>query len=454
MAGNEFEEAVAEFMERSRDMLEMETSESLPPTLPSPYDQSGPPYEAAPRLDSTFIRNYAASIGDDNPLYTDPTYAQSTRYGSQIAPGPILSRLRGITAHGVQAGHESYKRPEGYPVANFFSGTAWEFYDAIRVGSKFRTSMVTKELFEKLGSRGNLIFFISELFFWDAHGDLPGKCSGTLIMVPVESMGSSRAMSVERLGEQMMYERKSTSYSSKETRDVVSRMEGYGRRGSETLYWEDVKVGDTLGPMVLPPWTLQDQEASHFMTYCYEDGEDFGTDQMAFEPAYYWMRARPRGARVHPVTRWPWGGEVEHEDALMAAYRAQPGPFDQGVQRVQIPQRLITDWMGDDGFIRRLYVAIRKPVYYSDVTVYTGEVVKKFKEAQRGEKGRGAVSGEHEYYAVGIRIQGTNQVGESQAPGTATVYLPSREGGPVQLPVPHPVQPPFVPYQTYYKEWY
>ena len=38
--------------------------------------------------------------------------------------------------------------------------------------------------------------------------------------------------------------------------------------------------------------------------------------------------------------------------------------------------------------------------------------------------------------------------------GTATVYLPSREGGPVQLPVPHPSNPPFVDYETFRKDWY
>jgi len=55
---------------------------------------------------------------------------------------------------------------------------------------------------------------------------------------------------------------------------------------------------------------------------------------------------------------------------------------------------------------------------------------------------------------VGISIDGTNQVGEAQAPGTATVYLPSRESGPVKLPIPHPAKPPFVNYNTYHKDWY
>ncbi len=32
--------------------------------------------------------------------------------------------------------------------------------------------------------------------------------------------------------------------------------------------------------------------------------------------------------------------------------------------------------------------------------------------------------------------------------------LPSREAGPVQLPIPHPARPPFVSYETFYRDWY
>ena len=73
----------------------------------------------------------------------------------------------------------------------------------------------------------------------------------------------------------------------------------------------------------------------------------------------------------------------------MAIYRGLPGPFDFGVQRVQIPAQLLTNWMGDEGFIRRLYIALRKPVFYGDVTIYKGTVAKKFKETQSGEAGEG-----------------------------------------------------------------
>ena len=78
----------------------------------------------------------------------------------------------------------------------------------------------------------------------------------------------------------------------------------------------------------------------------------------------------------------------------------------------------------------------------------------KFKEVQEGSDAPGAVPGKKQYYAVGIKYQGLNQVGEAQVIGTGTVYLPSRESGPVELPIPHEPRPPFVPYETFYRDWY
>ena len=103
MTTQSFEEAIQEFIERSREMLEQETTESLPPGLPSPYRQDGPPYECAIRLDERTIRNYVRTIGEDNPLYTNPAYAKSSKYGCLTIPGPFLSMVRGITAHGAQS---------------------------------------------------------------------------------------------------------------------------------------------------------------------------------------------------------------------------------------------------------------------------------------------------------------------------------------------------------------
>ncbi len=40
------------------------------------------------------IRHFAHGMGDDNPLWTDPAYAATTRYGCIIAP-PLYSLCHG-----------------------------------------------------------------------------------------------------------------------------------------------------------------------------------------------------------------------------------------------------------------------------------------------------------------------------------------------------------------------
>jgi hypothetical protein len=72
----------------------------------------------------------------------------------------------------------------------------------------------------------------------------------------------------------------------------------------------------------------------------------------------------------------------------------------------------------------------------------TAEVVKKYKITEKGEPGVGGVPGEVEYAAIDIKIWQLNQVEENNGPGYATVYLPSRELGSVQLPIPHMARPP------------
>ena len=443
-----FEEAVAEFMARSREQIDKESEEHLPPWSPSPYKQSGPPYEYSQRFDARVLTAFSQSIGDSNPLFTDPEYGKQTKYGCQIAPGPILALVRYPSVHGA-------KRPGGYPLANYYSGAAWEFFDVVRVGSKFTSSKVTKEIFEKTGSRGQLVFMISENLYRDFHGDLIGKCYATQIMVPMKSMGSARAMSVERLGERMLYERKSHQYDKEQIEEVLSQMGRQERRGARPLHWEDVEVGEKVGPVVMVPWTLQDQISYHGLSWAAASTDGGGGDDLAFERAYDWVRYRPSyGSYTNPATNWPWTPNAEHEDALLAAYIGQPAPFDYGVQRTEMCQQLMSNWMGDDGFIRRMVVPLRKPVFYGDVGIYTGEVVKKFKEVQEGDSAAGAAPGKRQYHAVGIKFEGVNQLGEAQVVGTSTVYLPSKEDGPVQLPIPHPARPPYVPYETFYRDWY
>jgi acyl dehydratase len=446
-----FEGLIDEFRQSSHADLEKEVvGEGYPldmyrhPGTTQPYNASGPPYKSPWVLTEPVIRAYAASIGDDNPLYSNPEYAKNGPYGCLVAPGTALIMARNAMWHGA-------RRVGGWPIANFHSGTAWEFFDVLRVGTGFKTSSTGKEIIEKPGAQGNLFFFITDVFYWDMRGDLLGKCYGTLIMVPREEMGTGRAMSVERLGERMMYERNVPKYNAEKVEETLDLIEK--ARGKKILYWEDVKEGEKLPTFVVPPWTDQDWNS----TASIRNGPPmFGYN---FEAGYQMRRHIQHEGfggipYTHPISRWPWSAADEHGDALMAAYRGQALPFDWGGQRSQIPQALMSNWMGDHGFIRRLQMALRRPLYYGDLSIYNGEIVKKFKEVQKGEAGEGAVSGERTYYAVGIKYEGRNHTDQVFVQGTSTVYLPSREDGMVDLPIPHVAKPPAIPYETFYRDWY
>ena len=94
MTTQTFEEAIAEYIARCKESVGHERAEGQPPGEGTPYPRGNPPYEAAARWNDTYLLNYANSVGDMNPLYRDPAYANMTRYGSMIAPGPSLIMAR------------------------------------------------------------------------------------------------------------------------------------------------------------------------------------------------------------------------------------------------------------------------------------------------------------------------------------------------------------------------
>jgi len=71
---------------------------------------------------------------------------------------------------------------------------------------------------------------------------------------------------------------------------------------------------------------------------------------------------------------------------------------------------MVTNWMGDNGFLRKLDVQVRAPGLYGDIVTYEGSVTEK----------------DEDRAAVTIDITGTNQSGQVSTKGTAIVELPRK----------------------------
>ncbi len=375
------------------------------------------------------IYDYAHSMGDDNPLYTDPEYAAKTRYKCRIAPLTILQAVRYSAGHGPREDVKVFTSGAGQN--NYFSGTMFEGFAPFYVGTRFFTSLRNREVITKKGAKGQLNFLVCEGMMWNQRGDLIGKTRGHIIFVP-----NSNRRNVERMGEEMLYERPTQSYTKEEVDAIVNDVKGETRRGAEPRYWEDVNVGDKLPTVCKPPFSCQDQTGFNAVRSI-----ELREEEELWEMMYNHMREMGETS-IHPVHRWPWTTRDEHSDPLACRLRGLPGPFDMGAQRCAEPAHILMNWGGDDCFIRKVYTEVRKPRYYGDTTWATGEIVNKYKVVEKGEEGAGGFPGEAEYTAVDIKLAQLNQIGENNGPGFATVYLPSREHGPVRLPIPHMCRPP------------
>jgi hypothetical protein len=433
-----FDEALAEFIEESQRLLGQESREDHPPPRPAPLDPEAVPVPSALVLTEELCRRYAHAIGDDNPLYTNPAYAERSWLGSQTVPGTILIYVRFPADHGAQ-------RPEGYPVANFLAGVAWEFYDVLRPGMRFSSSKVPRELVVGRVRQSGAISHHSEISYWDNSGALVAKAYGQLVHLPIEQMGGTRVMPVDRLGQRLVYDTEPHQYSEAEIEKLREALDDPRRRGGSILYWEDVNEGDELPPMVQPPYGMRDELAYPALEYGLIAGFDGSRMVRSFRPAFKRCRASLDAARTHPVTRWPYTPDDEHEDRYLAAYRCMPIPFDFGIQRAQMPIRLLTDWAGDHGFVHRMYTSMRRPVFYGDAVVFSGRVIRKYLASKPGN-GTGPTE---PYPAVAVELEGRNQRDEVHCLGYATVFLPSTATGQLRLPIPHPERPAYVPFDVH-----
>jgi acyl dehydratase len=370
-SGESIERAIDEFVTRSRAMTGREVVERTPWNT-----------EATPDA----IRHFAYGSSDGNPLWLDPAYAGGTRYGTLVAPPAFLTSVLYPILHGA---------PMAAPLSSLIGGLEYRWSRPVVAGDRLRAVAKQSDLYEKRSSSGRrLIFVISEVTYWNQREEVVGTATGTMI----------RATQV---GTELLLDRAIHRYSDVELEKIGEAIAAEVRTGSRPLHWEDVQVGQEIPPLVRGPLTIGDLVAWQAA---------IGPSYRAGGLGYLDCVKAPHGAVRNPITGWPVKNSQQHEDFHLAAQRGMPGPFDNGVMRFAWVCPLVTNWMGDAGILRRLYVQIRTPIIYGDATWYRGTVSDKKVDAG------GAV--------VTVRITGVNQAGITSTNGEAEVVLPRRDSRP------------------------
>lgn len=335
------------------------------------------------------IRNYVNGIGDCNPLYRDEEYAKKTRYGALIAPPNwlysvfptwVLQGLPGIHA--------------------FHSSTDWEFYRPIYINDRITAECYFIGFDVKPSSfAGKSVFEYQRSDFYNQRKELVARAYLMLVRAERQTARKTGKYATIELPH---------PWTEEELAKVDEEVLAEEIRGSQVRYWEEVEVGEELPPVIKGPVGLTD-----IIAYC------VGAAPVVIAA----HGVQLRNYRQHPAWAFRDPGTYAWEPVYGVHYNKAaanaaglPFPYDVGAQRQGWLINLLTNWVGDEGWLKRNYAEYRRFVYLSDVVWFRGKVTKKYVD-EEGE------------YCVDIETHGVNQRGEDTIPGFSTVVLPSQEKG-------------------------
>ena len=375
--------------------------------VPEPHPQ--PPHYVRPNEDA--FRHVANAYGDDNPLYCDPDYAGSTRWGSAIA-SPLL--VGGDTLIGedevaeVPAEHRDLMR--GDPLRGvhaFYSGSSHEWWHPLYPSRRvFRRNALVGVQEKRSEFAGRAVHEWMAQVFRDERGHL---LTGQYRLMIRTERKEARARST---GEPLKIE----AYSKDAIEEIDAIYRSERPRGAEPRWFEDVEEGDILSPIVKGPLTVTDIISWHV-------GVGMGLYGVAALRLGFKNRQRIPRFYHRDELGIPDAMQRCHWDPEYARKAGNPTTYDYGRMRESWLVHLCTDWMGDDAWLWKLDCRFRRFNFVGDTHWMSGRVVRKY--LTEGDRP-----------AVDLELEGRNQRDEVTTPGHASILLPSREHGPVRLPEP------------------
>lgn len=350
------------------------------------------------------IRHFANGVGDDNPLWCDPTYAQKSRWGSLIAPPLFYITMGEDTSPPMPPEVKEASRGALSGVHLFHAGTEVEWARHVTVNDMLTYRGILSDVEEKRSDFAGQSIYTHHDLRWTNGRDEP------VVWQHEWFVRTERRTAAERGKHKAVEEAR---YTDEDLARIDAAYAAERPRGAEPRFWEDVRPGDALDGVVKGPLTVTDLIAMH-MGWGW-GGYDFGPLRLGFKHRRkmprFWTKDR-RGA-WDVVQRLHWEEDWAHEVGV-------PFRYDYGFMRTAWMIHAITDWMGDDAFLWRFHNRFTRFNFMGDTTWVRGEVTD-----VRIEDGRRVAD---------LELRCVDQREEVTATGGATVILPSREAGPVETP--------------------
>jgi acyl dehydratase len=305
------------------------------------------------------LKGYAAFTDPENPLYNDDEYANTTRWGGLIA----------VPTYAAKMGISEYQMPSTPACGNktmTLLGEDIDFYRPIRKKDRF-----------KVWNRRPMYRDVTP-----EHGKGPRTFIVRVSDVDVINQEDDLVYSYKNYIEQYFWPAgppdaepmKEYAYTKEELEYLDGLEAAETVRGAKIRYFEDVRVGDVICPVVLGPIT------DTILT-------DFRNANMAGISGPMEMPMPPGGGEDHrraslrqfekdPETgrfHIAFGSHAARSARRQGAARAYSGA---SLSRAMLG-RLVTNWMGDDGFLRKFHYRRLRRDFIGDAMIVRGVVADK-----------------------------------------------------------------------------
>jgi acyl dehydratase len=314
------------------------------------------------------IRNFAEAIGDNNPLWINEEYAGKSRLGMITAPPIFIYNVN----HGTTPSLSPPGKPPLAHLGLLYAAAELEFFRPIYLGDEISVSGKAIDIVRKQSKAlGPTLFVTGDAYYHNQRREL----IATIRTIQCRFDPPEKQV--------VYYEREPKPGIEVKSPDLMAYERP--RRGAEPRYWEDVKIGEEMTPVL--------EKGLLTMTEIFRFG--------------ILVSSVPRRIEQRRTSL-----EIGFGRETQQKFSGLEGASDYGPQRVCWLGEFLTDWMGDDGTLKKYSCQVRHPSVIGDSNFVKGRV-----------KNKRVEDGEH---LVDCEIWVENQAGLITAPGQATVALPSK----------------------------